>query len=178
MHSENAITIKANQRFLSVGIVTGLMAALGFYLLLQSLPIPDHNFGNIFGLCFLTVWILVVLWMSVSSLAVYFQDFRISDQGIYRKTWFRTDYLPWPDVQDWGITYEATGKGNIQYCLYFASKPCAMRRNGEKKLRGRHLKIQIFQEEFWETRSEILAFCTPRTEVEPFITSIIPHRYL
>jgi hypothetical protein len=122
------------------------------------------------GLAFVSVWVMAVLSASILSFVNYSKQIIINNDGILCKTILNEKLVNWSDIKDWGISYcgQSRGQGNT-YDLYFSEHECKVKNECRKKLKGKMMKIYVFQDDYSEVVSEIIPFCSEKTNVKPFI---------
>ena len=170
--AEHTIVLKPNSHFQAVSIGFCVMVAMGIRVLFLILPLPsDYTFGDIFGLCFLCLWILTILGMTLFAFSVQCQTVTINNEGVFCDNWFRKSFLHWSAVADWGISYcGVTRRGKNIYELYFSPIICNVKNNRTKKL-GRSARIQLIGEEYHEVLAVVVPFCCRRSTVKPFLAA-------
>jgi len=162
---KNPIIIKGNSLYSIVGIVFIVIAIIGLNLLLDSDP-GDSMSGYIFNI----VWIIITLILSGCSFIEAGKKVILCDTGIYSCTLISEDFIDWNEVKDWGLSYygRARGGGEIFY-LYFSKNVFKIKSARKKKLKGKMIKIEIFDAEYVKTLNNVIPYCKKRTFVKPFI---------
>jgi hypothetical protein len=122
------------------------------------------------GLAFVSVWVMAVLSASILSFVNYSKQIIINNDGILCKTILNEKLVNWSDIKDWGISYcgQSRGQGNT-YDLYFSEHECKVKNECRKKLKGKMIKIYVFQDDYSEVVSEIIPFCSKKTNIKQFI---------
>lgn len=175
--SQNSITVKSDTLFLKIGIATIFMAIVGVRILFGALPLEDdYTSFDVFGLVFICVWLIIVLWMGVFAFLTYSKQIVIDAKGVLFKTWFTKKHIKWVDIKDWGLSYcgQTRGEGNTYY-LYFSEHECPIKNECKKKLKGKMIKTFVIGGDYSETISVIIPFCKEKTDIMPFVGKDVFH---
>jgi len=161
---EKSIEIKGSSFYNIPGIIFIVMAIIGFQQLLDSEP--SDMIGCIVGLA----WILVVLCLSACSFLEANKKVILCKDGIYSHTLRSKRFLGWDEVKDWGLSYagNSRGGGKIFY-LYFSKNIFRIKNARKKKLKGKMIKIEIFEAEYSKILNNVIPYCKDKTCVEPFV---------
>ena len=135
-------------------------------------------------LCFVICACLFVAGIH-NSLYVYVFD----QLGVSRISPFRTKFIAWEDVKDYGISFEYTRRSSHffidigkSYSFYVSDKVCPQKNYSKKDLSGVFFILSFnlgYQKHtgYFEARKQgehvrqMLAFCAEHTDVQPFIAS-------
>lgn len=119
------------------------------------------------------------------ALCVYVFD----QLGVSRISPFRTRFIAWEDVKDYGISFEYTRRSRHffidigkSYSFYVSDKECPTVNSNKKDLSGVFFRLSFslgYQKHtgYFEARKQgeyerqMLAFCAEHTDVQPFIAS-------
>ena len=93
----------------------------------------------------------------------------IDNKGITKITKIKSQFMPWSDIKDFGVSYSGAYRRIKFYCLYFSKDILNVKNKHAKKLRGKMIKFIIEGTKERETILKILPFCTERAIVSPFI---------
>lgn len=165
------IIIKQNPVFIFISAGACLMSCFGVSLLFGLLPLDaGYTFIDIFGVIFVSVWVLLVLGMGCFSLETASRKITIDRAGVFCRSWFRKDFLAWYDIRDWGLSYcgQTRGEGNTYY-LYFSANECRTINDCKKKLKGKMIKSFIIGDDYTDAVNRIIPFCREQTGVTPFV---------
>lgn len=168
---EGRVIVRSLWHFYLFPVAALVMAGFGVRGLLAVLPLrPDHLGTDLFGLCFLCLWICVVLGMGVvfclrNPLSLTVDAAGVSAVGILGKR-----SLPWDKVQDYGFAYAGRMRGSATrfYNFYFADSALKEKRHGKKRLRGRCVSILLDEGDYLFRRDDILSLCARYSPVKPF----------
>ena len=133
--------------------------------------------------CFL--FACIVFYGAKSALCVYVFD----QLGVSRVSPFRTRFIAWEDVKDYGVSFEYTRRSRHffidigkSYSFYVSDKVCPQKNYSKKDLSGVFFRLSFnlgYQKNmgYFEARRQgeyerqMLAFCAEHTDIEPFIAS-------
>lgn len=168
---ERNILVRPAWHFYLFPIMSLVMAGLGVRGLRDVLPLrPDHLGTDLFGLCFLCVWIGVVLGMGVSVCIRNPLTLTVDASGVTAVSLFGKRSLAWDEVRDYGFSYSGRLRGSATryYSLYFADSALKEKRYEQKRLRGHCISIFLDEGDYLFHRDEILALCARYSCVKPF----------
>ena len=169
--TDGRMTLKGGGSFAVVGVMAFAMGTVGILLfvdMLRSAGEPDSN--AVLGAVIAAVWTLLTFSMGVCAFAAGSRTLTLDDGGVTAKTWFRRSFLPWSEVNDWGLSYRGRDRwGSNFYDLYFSREIYPARDECRKKLRGRMLRITIDNDGYTESVARVIPFCSSRTAVTPFV---------
>ncbi len=169
--TKEEIFISRNSMFIGIGLIAMFMALTGIYLLFGILPFEEgYTFADVFGVIFLSAWIILVLWMGTFSFSTNNKQLLVNSDGILCKSWFRTNLMKWDEVKDWGLSYcgQTRGEGDTYY-LYFSDHCCLQVNDRRKRLKGKMIKTFIFESEYSKVVSIVIPFCSEKTDAVPFV---------
>lgn len=169
--SNDKLIIKRNNYFLGGVLIAGIMALGGIVVIFGILPFEEvQTFIDIFALVFLLIWESGVIYGFVYYIREYSRYTVISRDGVSCYTCFKKEFLKWDDVKDWGLSYcgQTRGEGNT-YCLYFSEHECQIKNDCRKKLKGKMIKIFVFEDDYSEAVCKIIPFCNENTDIMPFV---------
>jgi hypothetical protein len=108
--------------------------------------------------------------MGIFAFATNSKQITIDRDGILCKSWFRTEFIRWDEIKDWGLSYcgQTRGEGNTYY-LYFSRHECPVINECKKRLKGRMVKTLVIGNRYSEAVSSIVPFCSENTDIPPFI---------
>ena len=166
---ESRMDARASWRYYLFPIGTLVMAGLGSRLLPDLLPLePDHHWMDLFGLCFLCVWICVVLGMGVVFCMRNPLTLTVDASGVRTAGLFGKRSLTWDEIRDYGFAYYGRGRGCRYYSFYFADSVLKEKSRERKRLRGRCVSICFEDDTYLAYRHQILALCARYSRVKPF----------
>ena len=169
--SSEQLTIKGYRLFAFIGVFALFMGAQVLRLLFLMEPFSgEFPLSDLPGFIFLCLWIVLVWTLGLSAIATSSKQIVIDSEGILCKTWFRKQYIKWPDVKDFGISYcgQTRGEGNTYY-LYFSKHECPVKNQCRKKLKGKIIKTYVFEGHYTEVVNKVLPFCKDKTDIPPFV---------
>lgn len=162
---KNPIIIRGNSLHSVGGMAFIVMAIIGLNFLLDLDPSDSMS-----AYIFIIIWILIVIIFSVCSFIEAGKKVILCDNGIYSYTLISEDFLDWNEIKDWGLSYSgrARGGGEIFY-LYFSKKSFQKKSACKKKLKGKMIKIEIFEAEYVKILNNVIPYCKKKISVEPFV---------
>ena len=175
-HTNSRMTLKGSNSFAAVGVVAFVMGSVGIFLISDMLRSADSSAdsSDVLGVVIASVWTLLTFSMGVYALASGSRTLTLDDDGVTCKTWFQQSFLPWNEVNDWGLSYHGRDRwGNNFYDLYFSREMYPVRNECAKKLRGRILRVTI--DDYMQAVNSIIPFCRGKTTVVPFVGTDKPH---
>lgn len=159
------IIIKGNTLHSVGGIVFIIMAIIGLNLL-WDMDSCDSMSAYIFSI----VWILIALIFSVCSFIEASKKVILCDTGVYFRSLISKDYLDWNEIKDWGLSYSGSARGGGEiFVLYFSKNVFRIKNARKKSLKGKMIKIEIFEAEYVKTLNNVIPYCKKKTFVDPFI---------
>ncbi len=167
----NQYIFKGNRYFLAFGAGAFFMSFFGIRMIIEMIPFEKDFTGmDVFGLVFLCVWTALVLSFCAYGILSATKKVFISTEGVVNKTLFSENKFYWTEIEDWGLSYYGRMKneGNAYY-LYFSKKAQLVRNECSKRLKGKMIKIVIFEDEYEAIVNDIIPFCSNRTFKKPFI---------
>ncbi len=167
----NRYIFKGNIFFLTLSGVAIYMASSGIRMIFEILPFDDsYTGGDVFGIVFMSVWTALVLSGFFIGLTNATKKVIINTEGVTCKTIFSKKEYLWSEIEDWGISYSGNtrGEGNT-YDFYFSKNPQSSKNECRKQLKGKMIKIFVFESEYERVVEEVIPFCSSRTFIEPFI---------
>ena len=169
--SNGDLILKRNTYFLGGILIAGIMALGGLFVIFASLPFDEgYAFAEIFGLIFVCLWEVGVIYGVVYFMREYSKYIVISKEGISCHTCFKKEFIKWSNIKDWGLSYcgQTRCEGNTYY-LYFSEHECPVKNECRKKLKGRMIKTFVISEDYYLVVDNVIPFCEEKTAVMPFI---------
>lgn len=166
------MTVRApNYWWLFVLFAAGMMGQ-GVYLLIDTILCFTGEAGDYIGICFLFVWMSVIAWMGLTVLRMA-RTVTVDKTGISDKPMLpvrKPMAYKWSEITDWGVTYaEENRNGGKKYTLYFSDHTMpAHPRTLSKRLKGKCIKLDFFENEYSLLFTEFMPFCKARAPIEPF----------
>ena len=171
----NYIKLKRRYYFAVMSVFALFMASFGIKELSEMLPLEEGYSGwDIFGVCFMCFWILVVLFMGLFAANMASGHITISSEGVTFSSILRKETVKWSQIEDWGLTYGGNIQSEASYYLYFSKetlpeKKAAILHCKIKKPKRDAVKYLVFGDEYYEVVSEIVPYCRMYAKTEPFI---------
>lgn len=160
--SEREIVIKENAYAWFVGV--------GALLISMFRVKPLLDIQSTVGRIFITIWILSFWGMGAWALIHGSKKLKLNDEGILHTSWISSEFLPWGELEDYGLSYYGkTNKHLNTYRLYFSKQVHPIRNEYSKRLRGKMIKVDIVDKEYGIAVRSILPFCRQRTNAQNFI---------
>lgn len=170
--NDEQIIIKGNNlRNALYLIMASIMSIAGIFVIAGLLPLENnHTSEDIFVLVFVIIWEVLSVFAVFKWINEYSKYITITDKTISCFALFKKEVVQWCDVKDWGLSYYGNGApgGNI-YHLYFSKSVFEEKNECKKKLKGKHLKFDVYETDYEKVVNEIIAFCEKQTSVSPFI---------
>ena len=162
---------KRNPFFLVFSAVALFMTAVGIRTIWEFIP-PNGNLAgeDIFGILFMCVWTAVTLTFLLVGLTNATKKVIIGTEGVTCKTIFSEKEYLWNEIEDWGLSYSGNtrGEGNT-YDFYFSKTPQRDKNECRKRLKGKMIKVFVFESEYERVVQDVVPFCSGRTRVKPFV---------
>ena len=161
---ERTIEIKGNYFYNIIGGFFIMMAIMGIQMLLDLDP------SDTIGYIAMIAWILVILCLGACAFLEANKKVTLCKEGIYSHTLVSKRFLGWSEIKDWGLSYSghSRGAGKI-FHLYFSKNVFRIKNARKKKLKGKMIKIEIFEAEYVKNINKVIPYCKDKTCVEPFI---------
>ena len=175
LQGKNKMIIKSEPMFMGMGIVAVFMSLVGFWLLFGIIEgflyyRTEYGIAVPFGFLFNCLWLAVVFRMAFYGFKTGSQQITIDADGILCKTWFGKKIVKWSDIKDWGLSYcgQTRGEGNTYY-LYFSEHECEVKNECRKKLKGKMIKVTVFEDDYSKAVYNKKPFCREKTSVVPCV---------
>ncbi len=173
------ITINSgNPSFLKLSVWSCIMAAPVLWLLFVIIVQSEYNMANIFGICFLIVWLCIVLGSGKKSLRLAGQSLTISAEGVSIKTKIslkKPVFLSWHEISDYGYVYigdyafKGENKRHDLYILYFSRNELPDKKSlYRKKAENAEISFNFFNEDARLVTDYILPFCQNYAQCKRF----------
>lgn len=167
----NSISLRRKGYFFGGIIVASIMAIMGIFLICGLLPFDEgYTFGDVFGLIFVLVWETGVIYGIFYFAKEHSTHILVEEIGVYCSTYFKKEFIPWSEIEDWGISYcgQTKWEGNTYY-LYFSKTQFETKNECRKKLRGKMIQITVFEDEYPQVLEKVIPFCEKHALLKPFI---------
>lgn len=166
----NGFEIKSDKLFLQIGIVSTIMECVGIYFFIPMFFEPISSSMDIFGIAFLSLWLLVVLSGAVISFYRYSKRIVVDDNGVVYKSILKKRHYKWEEIKDFGLVYDGrTRYGRNIYIVYFADDRQKDKNEYRKILSKNVLKAHILSDDYLHLTKAVIPFCCERTEINPFV---------
>ena len=172
----NGFEIKSDKLFLQIGIVAGFMECVGIYFFIPMFFEPISSSLDVFGIVFLSIWLLIVLSGAIIAFYHYSKRLIIDDGGVKYKSIFSKQCYNWCEIKDYGLVYNGRARdGSNNYIVYFANAEQKEKNEYKKKLTKSIFNAHILSEDYLYFTETVIPFCRERTNVVPFVPKDVFH---
>lgn len=169
---DNRIVIKGPTYFVVFSIVGAYMSYEGLSMIFSMLPFQgDYGALDYFGLAFLCVWTAIVISFTLFGFISFTKRIIIDQEGIHYSTVMKKELIKWSQIQDFGVSFSGCvgpGKAVCMYDLYFSKEVLKVKKNGKKVLKGKLIKIYLFDDYLSELSDTVFPYCKKFTSVEAY----------
>ena len=169
--TEYQIELKNNEEHMMISAGALFMAGIGVWLICTMLPFGEaYTFADVLGLVFVCLWTVAAIVMTVLSISSAHAVLRIDCEGVSYQSLVQKQVLTWSQIADYGLSYcgQSRGDGNT-YDFYFSTEKQTTINECSKKLKGKMIKYEVAEKEYYQIMERVIPFCRSRTSVEPFI---------
>ncbi|MBQ8185174.1 MAG: PH domain-containing protein [Lachnospiraceae bacterium] len=168
--THNQIVLHRNRFQAAAYIFLVILSVLGIVVNIQTLLFePEDIWYTLLYIFILLCYAILALGL-MYNLLVDVWKLTLTRDGIICKYLFSTKFVPWADIQDFGLSYWVTSRSFVKwYYLYFSKEMLKQTSPQQKKLRGPCIKLLISEVSSSEIKEQVLPFCELRTNLLPFI---------
>ena len=168
--NDNGFEIKSDNLFLQIGSVAAIMGCIGVYFFVPMFFEPIASFMDVFGIVFMSLWLLLVIGGAILSFYRYSKKLIIDSSGVVYKSILGKGFYNWEEIKDWGLVYDGrTRYGRNNYIVYFANDRQKDKNEKRKILSKNVLKVHILSDDYGYLTQTVIPFCRGMTTVTPFI---------